>query len=135
MHIKRKTPIGDGNTFIIKFIKSKIVYIKRKTPIGDGNCYRTARKMAGGAYKKKDPDRGRKHFIAKIITFRLYIKRKTPIGDGNYTLNIFLVVPFASYIKRKTPIGDGNFKLYKYLIIIKPYKKKDPDRGRKLPCG
>ena len=36
-HIKRKTPIGDGNLFILFSLSMVQKYIKRKTPIGDGN--------------------------------------------------------------------------------------------------
>ena len=36
--IKRKTPIGDGNTKKLLVVKTK-KEIKRKTPIGDGNSF------------------------------------------------------------------------------------------------
>ena len=37
VHIKRKTPIGDGNFIMKTIIATLLSNIKRKTPIGDGN--------------------------------------------------------------------------------------------------
>ena len=38
-------------------------------------------------------------------------------------------------IKRKTPIGDGNYALTDLFQLFSIDKKKDPDRGRKLPIN
>ena len=58
--IKRKTPIGDGNS-LLHSIFEIVPKIKRKTPIGDGN-----------------------HVVGfSLVMVLSEIKRKTPIGDGN----------------------------------------------------
>ena len=63
-----------------------VSYIKRKTPIGDGNSNdHCPNEGSSLSYKKKDPDRGRKLAGSSILTVdsNINIKRKTPIGDGN----------------------------------------------------
>ena len=62
------------------------------------------------------------------------IKEKTPIGDG--TSYSFKDIDRKNLeIKEKTPIGDGNYALTDLFQLFSIDKKKDPDRGRKLPIN
>ncbi|CKT10875.1 Uncharacterised protein [Mycobacterium tuberculosis] len=89
MVVRPKTPRGDGNISESHVLTADSHVVRPKTPRGDGNMERvTADGTIETSRQTQNPERGRKHHIARHTTATLLLhvlRPKTPRGDGNIT--------------------------------------------------